>query len=79
MPRQVAAMTVADSLIVAGSRPHFFLACLDSILPFCNVFRRLGNLVAGFLAVRLSFFALTRSPFDQGSSVALSRTTDGFP
>jgi hypothetical protein len=37
-------------------------------LPFCNFFRRLGNLVAGFLAIRLSFLAMTCSPLNQGSS-----------
>jgi hypothetical protein len=37
-------------------------------LPFCNFFRRLGNLVAGFLATRLSLFAIARPPLDQGSS-----------
>ena len=58
---------MADACPAAASRPHFFLACFDWILPFCNFFRRLGNLVAGFLAIRLSFFAITRSPFDQGS------------
>jgi hypothetical protein len=41
------------------------LACLDWILPFSNFFRRLGNFVAGFLGIRLSFFAITRSPFQQ--------------
>jgi hypothetical protein len=43
----------------ARSRPHFLLMCLDRILPFCSFFRRLANFVAGFLAIRLSFFAIT--------------------
>ena len=58
-------MIVAYSCTEADSRPHFCLACLDWILPFCNFFRRLGNLVAGFLAIRLSFLATTFSPFHQ--------------
>jgi hypothetical protein len=40
-------------------RPHFCFTCFDWILPLCNFFRKLGNLVAGFLAVRLSYFAIT--------------------
>jgi hypothetical protein len=31
----------------------------------------LGNLVAGFLGIRLSFFPMTLSPFRQGKSPAL--------
>jgi hypothetical protein len=58
-------LIVADSSTAAASRGHFLLACLDWILAFCNFFRRLGNLVAGFLAIRLSFFAITCSPFNQ--------------
>jgi len=61
-------MIVAYSCTEADSRPHFCLACLDWILPFCNFFRRLGNLVAGFLATRLSLFAIARPPLNQGSS-----------
>jgi hypothetical protein len=34
-------------------------------LPFCTFFRRLGNLVAGFLAIRLSFLAMPFSPSHQ--------------
>jgi hypothetical protein len=40
-------------------RPHFFLTCFDWILLLCNFFRKIGNVVAGFLAMRLSFFAIT--------------------
>jgi hypothetical protein len=58
-------LIVAGSCPAAGPRHHFFLACLDWILPFCNFFRRLGNLVAGFLAVRLAFFAMTCTPSNQ--------------
>ena len=57
------AVIVAGSCTAAVPRGHFFLACLDWILPFCNFFRRLGYLVAGFLAIRLSFLAMTGTPF----------------
>jgi hypothetical protein len=50
---------------LSAGRYYFFFACFDWIFPFCNFLRRLGNLVAGFLGIRLSFFAITRSPFDQ--------------
>lgn len=43
-------------------RSHFFLTCFAWVLLFCNFFRRLGNLVAGFLTIRLSFLAITCSP-----------------
>lgn len=39
-----------------------FLTCFDWILPFSNFFRKFGNLVAGFLTMRLSFFAITCTP-----------------
>jgi len=41
---------------------HFFLAGFTGSLPFCNFFRRFGNLVAGILAVRRSFLFIVRSP-----------------
>src|SRR5262245_32980214 len=41
-----------------GQRRHFFPACLGESLPFCSFFRRLGYLVAGFLTIRRSFFAM---------------------
>src|SRR5260370_27923806 len=62
------ALIVADSCQAAAPRCHFFLACLDWLLPFCNFLRRLAYLVAGFLAIRLSFFTIIHSPFAQGSS-----------
>ena len=52
--------------------PYFFLTCFDWSLPFCNFFRRFGNLVAGFLVIRLSFFPITWSPFNQRFSLAPS-------
>ena len=41
-----------------GQRRHFFPACLGESLPFCSFFRRLGYLMAGFLTIRRSFFAM---------------------
>jgi hypothetical protein len=58
-------MATADSCMATDSRRHFFLTCFDWILPFCNFFRKFGNLVAGFLTMRLSFFAITCSPLNQ--------------
>lgn len=44
---------------------HFFFTCLDWILPFCNFFRKFGNLVAGFLGIRLSLLAIACSPLNR--------------
>src|SRR5262245_29548760 len=41
---------------LSAGRCYFFFACLDWLFPFCSFLRRLGNLVAGFLDIRLSFF-----------------------
>jgi hypothetical protein len=57
---------VADSC-----RRHYFLPCFERILPFCNFFRKFGDLIAGFLTMRNSFFAITCSPFNQ-AVIALS-------
>jgi hypothetical protein len=38
-------------------------------LPFCNFFCRSGNLVAGFLAIRLSLRAIACSPFNINRSI----------
>jgi hypothetical protein len=51
-------LIVAESCPAASSTHHFFLACLDWILPFSNFFRRLGHLVAGLLTIRRSFLAI---------------------
>jgi len=52
----------------AAGRCYIFFACFDWILPFCNFLRRLGNLVAGLLGIRRSFFPMTLSPVRQGHS-----------
>jgi len=36
-------------------------------MPFCNFFRRQGNLVAGFLGIRRSAFAITSVPGCNGN------------
>ena len=46
-------MIVAVVSREAEVRPYFFLTCRDWVLAFCNFLRRLGNLVAGFLAMRM--------------------------
>jgi hypothetical protein len=50
---------------VADSRPHFLLSSFDWTFPFSNFLRRLGNLVAGFLTIRRSFFGIACLPLDQ--------------
>lgn len=54
-------MIAADAWPALAGRGHFFLACRDWILSFSIFFRRLGNLVAGFLGIRRSFFAIVSS------------------
>ena len=53
------------------------LTCFAWILPFCNFFCKFGNLVAGFLTMRLSFLAFTCSPFNQDVVLPTSWTVVG--
>jgi hypothetical protein len=48
-----------------GCFAHFRLTSFDWTFPFCTFLRRFGNLVAGFLTIRRSFFGIACLPLDQ--------------
>ena len=74
LPAETEVLTEAEPRAAASSRSHFLLTSVDWTFPFCNFFRKLGNLVAGFLTIRRSFFGIACLPLDQ--DVALHPSLD---